>query len=214
MTRMTVSLAVSLVAFFSVIFVAVRAQPGDADLYTFLLTDGCTMPCWQHIQPGITTVDEALALLRTNPWISSASAGGTPADTRIYWKWNETSSTFAQTMISGPPDSYIYARDGMVHYIRLTTRIHYGNVRLVMGAPETGSFQPSTPSTYNRLYFHTAGYFGGRVAFDTNLVCPAKPSQFWNDPVVIIYNDGSYNAYRAMPKYNLIPWIFETNCIS
>jgi hypothetical protein len=201
-------------AFFSVVFAAVRAQPGAADLQAFLRSDGCAMPCWQHIQPGITTVDQALALLRANPWIRRALAGGTSADTRIYWQWSEQAPTFAGTMTALYPDSYLHARNGIISYIRLTTHIRYGNVRLVMGAPETGSFQPTTPSSFNRQYFHTAGYFEGRVAIDTNLVCPATPLEFWNDPVVVIYNDGTYNAYNAMPNYNLIPWIYESNCIT
>ncbi len=214
MLRVVAVLAIGMVALFGILFAAARAGSDDGELRAFLLSDGCNAPCWQGIQPGITTVDEAVALLQAHPWVSSAGAGGTPADTRVYWRWNEQAPAFAGTITALYPESYLYARNGIIRYIRLTTRIPYGNIRLVMGAPETGSFQPSTPSSFNRLYFHTAGYFGGRVAFDTNLICPATPPGFWNDPVVIVYNDGSYPTYSEMPAYNLIPWIYQSNCVT
>lgn len=212
MVRAVVALSAGLVAVFCAVFAASRTQPPGDDLREFLLTDGCPA-CWLGIQPGVTTVDEALTLLRAQRWIRNPKAGATTRNTQIIWTWSDEIPAFA-----GEPNtfnnSYIFARNNIVSYIRLTTRIPYGSVRLIMGEPQTGSLQPSTPSAYNRLYFHTAGYFEGRVAFDTNLTCPARPPEFWNDPVVIIYSDGSFNAYNAMPAYNLIPWVYENNCIT
>lgn len=212
MVRAAVSLSAGLIAVFCALFAASRAQPRSDDLRDFLVTDGCPA-CWLGIEPGVTTLDEALALLRSHPWVSRVSSGGTLTDTRVYWFWSEAAPAFARTTTE-IRESYLFARNNIIRYVRLTTRIPYGSVRLIMGEPQTGSLQPSTPSAYNRLYFHTAGYFEGRVAFDTNLACPARPLEFWNDPVVIIYSDGSFNAYNAMPVYNLIPWVYETNCIT
>src|SRR4051794_14630074 len=29
---------------------------------------GCPMPCWQGIRPGVTTGEEAIAILQAHPW--------------------------------------------------------------------------------------------------------------------------------------------------
>lgn len=212
LVRLVVALSAGLIALFCAILAASRAQSLSDDLREFLVTDGCTT-CWLGIQPGITTLNEAVALLQAHPWVSHVSSGGSSAESRIFWFWSEAAPAFAR-MTSDVRESYIVLQNDIVRYVRLTTRIPYGSVRLVMGEPQTGSLQPSTPSAYNRIYFHTAGYAEGHVAFDTNLACPARPPEFWNDPVVIIYSDGSFNAYNAMPAYNLIPWVYENNCVT
>lgn len=161
---------------------------------------------------GITTSSEVVAILEAHPWVRRVYLGGSRTDARIFWQWNGQEPDFARQLVSGFPNSYIYLYNNVVRYIRLSTRIPYGEVRSLLGAPVPGTFLPTTPNSFNALYFHTAGYLGGSVVFATNVSCPATPAGFWNDPVVITYNDGSYVSLSAMPPYNLIPWVSSSDC--
>lgn len=195
------------------VIAVIRAQPESADVRSFLAPpQDCAPPCWQGIQPGVTTGAEVITILEAHPWVERVYLGGSQTDARIFWQWNGQEPLFARQRSSGFPDSYITLYNNVVRYIRLSTRIPYGAVRTLLGAPDTGTFLPTTPNTYNTLYFHTAGYYNGGVVFATNVSCPATPASFWNDPVVVTYNDGSYVSYTEMPAYNLIPWVYESDC--
>ena len=211
--RPIVTLAALAALLFLCVIAVIRAQPEATAVRAFLSpTENCAPPCWQGIQPGITTSSEVVAILEAHPWVGRVYLGGSQTDARIFWQWNGQEPDFARQLVSSFPDSYIYLYNNVVRYIRLSTRIPYGEVRSLLGAPDSGTFLPTTPNSFNALYFHTAGYFGGSVVFATNVSCPATPAGFWNDPVVITYNDGSYVSLSAMPPYNLIPWVYESDC--
>jgi hypothetical protein len=56
---------------------AIRAQPyDDSELRAFLLPpEGCAAPCFMGIRPGVTTGDEAIAILERTGWIAQMDVG-------------------------------------------------------------------------------------------------------------------------------------------
>src|SRR5436305_9620486 len=74
----------------------VHGQRAHDDVRQFLApTPACAMPCWQGIQPGVTTIDQANALLSANPWIDTVQVVDQPPATYLYWKWSARKPEFA-----------------------------------------------------------------------------------------------------------------------
>jgi hypothetical protein len=195
--------------------VGLRALRDDANVQAFLLPpEGCAEPCWQGIQPGVTTAEQAIAILEAHPWVNRVISGRGAPSPRIYWQWNEQAPDFANDGMTGVPTSYLYVQDGIIRYIRLSTRLPYGEVRSLLGAPGNGTFVVGNPNSESAVYKHTAGYFGGLLVFDTEVSCPVNPSVFWNAPVVITYSDGSYPSLLSMPAYDLDQWAYQPPCKS
>lgn len=210
MKRIKLRLFGSMLALLVLIVFVTRAQPEDADLRAFLLPpDGCAMPCWAGIQPGVTTAEEAMAILRAHPWVRPEMVFETPA--QIVWAWDHQNPNAAK-YLSLNNRSYIAIRNGTVRYIRIMTTIPYGDVHMLLGAPDSGVFSVLYPNSTNSNYLHSAGYFGGSVVYDSDISCPVTPFQFWNAPVRITYSDGNYQTLSSMPDYNLMPGLYRKSC--
>ena len=196
----------------------IHAQPrGGDDVRSFLRpSDGCAMPCWQGIQPGVTTADQALAILRAHPWVSRVDGSWTRAPsgirfyTNIYWGWNGQQPAFIYNNFALSPP-YLHVRNNIVQYIRIPTGIAYGAARWIMGAPETRILSISIPNARPLRYDHSAEYFGGQVSFDTEITCPINPYAFWNAPVAITYGDGSV-AFAVLPPYDHSRQLYAQPC--
>lgn len=195
----------------ALVLFAARAQPEDTDLRALLLPpEGCFMPCWAGIQPGVTTVDEAMAILRAHPWVRAETVFSVP--TQIMWLWDYQHPSVAEYISPEFSASYIYVRGDIVRYIRVATTVPYGEIHTLMGAPSSGIFSIIYPHPTNPDYLHSAGYFGGSVVYDTDIPCPATPYQFWNAPVRITYSDGSYHTLYSMPDYDLTQRLYRKPC--
>jgi hypothetical protein len=205
--------AIALALVFAVALAAIRAQSrNDETLRAFLADTACTAPCLMGIQPGVTTPDKAIAILEAHPWVKRVMGEASSPAPRIFWQWSERAPDFLEKDASGLPTSYLYVQDGVIRYIRLQTDLTYGEVRLLMGAPGSGTFIVSSPNSTTPTYKHSAGYFGGLVVFDTETSCPINPSAFWNAPIVATYNDGSYPSLSSMPAYDLDHWLERRSC--
>jgi hypothetical protein len=73
--RLLFSSAILLTLLFAACIGIIRAQPYDnSDLSAFLTPpEGCPMPCFMGIRPGVTTVEEAIAILEAHEWIDTVS---------------------------------------------------------------------------------------------------------------------------------------------
>lgn len=160
-----------------------RARPyEDGGLRDFLLPpDGCPAPCWAGIQPGVTTVDEALLLLDAHEWIitprladnfqRSIGWGG------IYWTWNDQQPAFIDTTRI----SYLNARDGLIQVIELRVNAPFGEVLLVLGPPQRQSFATLTQT---RIIPHHA-YFDPLLTTESAVPCPITPTALYGAPVSV-----------------------------
>lgn len=55
---------------FTAILLIIHAQPyDDHELRQLLLPEGCPAPCFMGIRPGVTSMKEAVRLLRSNDWV-------------------------------------------------------------------------------------------------------------------------------------------------
>jgi len=196
----------------------VHGQRAHDDVRQFLApTPACAMPCWQGIQPGVTTIDQANALLSANPWIDTVQVVDQPPATYLYWKWSARKPEFAgDPHLLIPP--LMWGEGGVIQLIFIPTGLAYGEVSLLLGAPLHGSFQVSRYA--NSVAFaalpntrHVATYFGGQVNFDIQVSCPINLDRFWNAPVTITYvSTDLTNTMTSKLNYTLADWLYRQPC--
>src|SRR5262249_53188186 len=112
MKRIIALLSVGLVLVVLLASIGLRATQNDAALRVFLLPpEGCAMPCWLGIQPGMTTYDQAIEILEAHPWVGRVIAGPPAQATRIFFQWNDQAPDFADDDTAGVPTSYLSVQD-------------------------------------------------------------------------------------------------------
>ncbi|MEO8393954.1 MAG: hypothetical protein ABI700_13265 [Chloroflexota bacterium] len=192
-----------------------HAPPANDEAGRFVLSD-CAMPCWQGIQPGVTRIDDAILLLNSNPWVKGLQIVERPPSTYLYWDWSAVKPRFA-----GDPHALIppemWGQNGVIQLIFIPTSLAYGEVSLLLGAPNRGLFavsstpNPLTLATHPNTQ-HLAVYFGGSVSFGTRLVCPVNLDLFWNAPVSIAYIDDALVRSQSIFDYDLAHWLYSQPC--
>ena len=74
---------------FSATLLLIHAQPyDDHELRELLLPEGCLAPCLMGIRPGVTTMDEAVAILQANKWVAQIKKESNGFGDTIKWTWN------------------------------------------------------------------------------------------------------------------------------
>lgn len=147
----------------------IRAQPyDDAEMREFLLPpEGCDVPCWQGIRPGVTTVDEALGILNSLEWfgeIHDKSLG----ENVIYAYWNEPRPSFA--FDSGIATDISDTEDIVIN-INIHLNAPVARVRLALGTPQ----QQQLPSTNDGSFIRYTGvYLQGYSLITSQVSCPLR----------------------------------------
>lgn len=99
------------------------------------------MPCWQGIRPGVTTIAEAVRILKQHPWVdqvSDVNAGGAGSDAGlVYWSWSRRYPFAAHA--EGSSQGIIIGRNHIVEQIYLTTDLPLGAFWLHFGQPTGGT---------------------------------------------------------------------------
>ena len=140
---------------FMVVLMLFRAQPYDERENRQPFTqDKCTAACFVGIQPGITTVDEALERLASSGWTSDI-------DNRtinnvsgfISWKWSSQKPNW----ISGKVEGKIWATQKHIVQIVIYGDFQLGDTRLALGLPDQEVIDATEDR--NRVYsLYTASY--------------------------------------------------------
>ncbi len=138
MSRFYLRLTLIPIAIFTAILLLIRSLPYDAhELYQFLLPKGCPVPCLMGIRPGITTMDEAVAILEANSWVGQIEKESNGYSHTIKWTWNNqipkriiptSHGQISATQISGKL---------LVDTIMISSFLQLGEVYVILGPPDT-----------------------------------------------------------------------------
>lgn len=195
-----------------------QPRPADADLQAFLLAPhGCAAPCWLGIRPGVTTMDEALQILKAHPWVKRVVVLDRHLAHYVYWEWSDQAPAYVYDPARQSPPMLGVA-GGVIQYISLMTGLSFGEVWALWGQPEGGGFNVinnssplmtliSRPNTV-----HAAVYFGGQVFVQTQVFCPITPRVFWDAPVSIIFYNGDTAPSTYHHSYPLGDWYYSQPC--
>jgi hypothetical protein len=168
---------------------AIRAQPYDDHNLRALLAapDGCTAPCWQGIRPGVTTGTEASRLLETNAWVGNVDYYVDLS--ALVWEWSGNQPDWIDDRQRGVVSFDVRS----VKYIRIYTRITFGELWLALGEPEQNLIESSSSRSVVMVE-HNASYFDGTLhAIRNPLPCAFPISDYWGRRVEILlaYNRGA-----------------------
>jgi hypothetical protein len=171
-----IRLAALLTLLFGAVIGLVRAQPYDDPVIRAFLTppQGCDAPCFIGVQPGITPLNEAIAILESSGWIAEVEDSGRFHDLL----WNGQQPEF----IDDDALNYLMIRAGVVDSIRLRTRLRLGDVVALLGRPDD-SFSWLTGSGSGVFYAMIYTQLGVEVSGFAP--CPALRRQMWQMPVEI-----------------------------
>lgn len=126
----------------------IRAQPyDDAGLGALLLPPpDCSQPCWQGIQPNVTTASDAFTRMQQIGPIRELDRKLDTALGQIYWRWQQPSGYLN-------PDrnelAHIWIENNIVRNIYLPGFRSFAEVMLVLGQPD-------------QVYIFRDNFIGGR----------------------------------------------------
>lgn len=121
----------------------IRTQPYDGiNLRTFLTSlEDCPAPCFMGIRPGVTTEDEAVAILSEHAWVlwedESPMSFRTPF--QFSWQWTEA----APAWIDPQNAALVSVNNGVVAGLNIRTTITRAESLLAMGRPDQYRLLPN-----------------------------------------------------------------------
>jgi hypothetical protein len=154
----------------------VRSQPhDDRDLHALLTApDDCASPCFMHIRPSVTTMDDAFILLSRHSWVQQVQQSFNIALSRktIRWRW----SGVQPSVIDATAPGILYAdyRGERVAAIAVQTRIPLFYAPLF----EQPAFSLDAGSILEGNRLVVGGYYPDRAVWIyAPWQCPVE--QFW-----------------------------------
>ncbi len=184
MSRSLLTTAALLSLLFAVCIGFIRAQPNDdGELRAFLTPpEGCPMPCLMGIRPGVTTREEAIAILEAHTWIGEVSY---PQTESIIWQWNDLQPP-ALNPVQGDFAGYIRLNgDNIVLGITVPTRLRFGDISLLFDKPQL----------FDQRTIRVDG-----IDYTRSRFCIGNPPFYWHTPASIFAWDSSqFGGMRLGP---------------
>lgn len=213
------AVAVALTLGFALLIGAIRARAYDSDsLRRFFHAEGCPMPCWHGIQPGITPVDDAVRRLEAIPWVRSpldivSASGSLYGDTGyVRWRWDDSYPLPPDALV--PPLGMLIVEDSVVQQIYLTTYLQVGDVWLALGRPQGGTVDFVKESDAPMLVLNNAAYLDGALLVMSYTGCPMRRSDVWRSPTFLwLRHDRADLRFDPYPAYysRMIQWLRNGN---
>jgi len=197
MVRVVVRLALIWSAVMAVMVLLICAPRYDGSAVTSLFSAPCSlsMPCWQGIRPGTTTLNQALAILSTHPWIeqisevNSSLKSETSGTVLIYWRWS-AAYPFSDGVRTSHQQGIVVTDQGIVRQIYLTTNIPLGDLWLALGGTDARTLNGLNDQLRLRID-NTALFVSDGIAATASLYsdCLTDLSSFWQTPVYMWLRD-------------------------
>ncbi len=190
MSRYYLKVSVVTLLLLSIAMIIIRAQPYQENraLRALLAPEGCEMPCFMGIRPGVTTVDEALALLENNDWVTNVHT----SQSGIVWDWTGKQPDFIRTDMQ---PTIIYDPRNLVDLLWLYTSEPLGDMLITL--PEA----VNPPSGYSFLNKEGAAawnisYTQDKLSFVIEISCDQ-----WN----VLYGQSAivFASSISKPSYSM-----------
>lgn len=125
------------IAIFTAILIVIRTLPyDDHELRALLLPEGCPAPCLMGIRPGITAMDEAVAILQANSWVGYIEKESNRFSDTIKWTWSNRIPKWIIPTSHGEVQSAQNSERPFVDAITISNFLQLGEVYGVLGPPE------------------------------------------------------------------------------
>ena len=201
MTRLLLKAMFAVCFLLMIPMLLIRAQAyDDLDLREFLMPpEDCPAPCFMGIQPGITTIDEAVKILQAHEWVAevASTAFNRLGMQRIEWRWRDDVSPLLEPDDIPRSGGRLIADEGVVQYMEFLTRIRTGEAWLILGKAQnyTSLLQlggpiggPKPPKPITAIY--------PDIIFIAWTDCPYQRN-FWNARIEIVIAKSSEWLYEV-----------------
>jgi hypothetical protein len=199
MLRLIIKPLVLLVALSAVLIGVAYSQPADRSaLGVLILPDAaCRTPCWQGIEIGVTTRQQAMDLLEAHPWVAQVYQ----TSLAVTWRWNGSQPA----LFNGEKDGLLQIRGGLVRQIRIQTLIPFGDAWLLLGRPDDARIvQPVSRFSAYQIAAYNVG-----IQAISSMECPVTPENFWSGHITLgmgeIWSTEALNS-RSLNIYHIPFW--------
>lgn len=196
MTRSYFKFSIPLFLLFFIPLALSRALPyDDQNLRAAVMPQDCQMPCFMGIRPGITTVEEAVRLLRASPWVDKVTDDANTLGTNaITWTWSPHKPSFIKDRSSGLLLAHTTdAQINVVDIVRIKTTVSVGDMALLW-INDTAPIVSGPNGPRNEAYMQTTDYQNG-VRMWSAVHCPVTKLKFLDTQATLDF--GSQNTFSA-----------------
>jgi hypothetical protein len=213
--HLAMKLTLILVAAFAAAVTLLRVLSySSSDLHAIITPpENCAMPCWNGIQPGVTTVDEAVQILQADPTVSDYQV--TPG--KLSWWWNGDQPAAFDTSGRAFHGRMEYATVNgadRITSIVLDTTIPLGNVQLTLGSPDAitlHTIQPQDASQRAGIVY--VAHYDALSVF-TVLDCPMNVDDFWGSQAYVTFGTPALIFEGETFEVNSLPdWFFRDQAL-
>ena len=176
----------------------IQVQPPVVETMPVLLAppEGCPAPCFMGIRPGVTTMDEAVSLLKTNAWVDrmrledyQLDLRGVRANGWLSFTWSAAHP--AQIDPTVPGRIYFAQADRqsnaiLVESIAIPTLLRTYQVQQWFGQASSGMVGIDGDRRLNYIAVYPPGDLAAWVRISTELRCPASLMGYWDSHAEIM----------------------------
>ena len=205
MPRFYLRLALIPLVLFTAAALLIHSQPyTDRGLKAFVMPDNCVAQCLMGIQPGITTMQDAIQRLWQNPWIDRVTPlpnGEHP--TQIWWVWKDSAPDYLRKGHPYSDGQILISFSGKVGSVNFGTTLVAGDDVLMLGKPDEDGilFSPpllNTPDPNIPLMFEL-WYMKRHLAVSSTKPCPYY-TDIWHMPVNVgVMEFDLHSGLRTVP---------------
>jgi len=199
MLRLILKPLLLLVVLCAVLIGAAYSQPADLSaLGGLILPDAaCASPCWQGIEIGVTTRQQAMELLEVHPWVAQVYQTALA----VTWRWNGSQPP----LFNGEKDGLLQIGGGVVRQIRIQTLIPFGDIWLLLDRPDDARVvQPVSRFSAYQIAAYSVG-----IKAISSMDCPVTPESFWTGHITLGMGEGwsteALNS-RSLDIYHMPFW--------
>ena len=153
----------------------------DSELRAFLTPpEGCPAPCFMGIRPGVTTAEEAIAILNNSDWIRGNPQLNTQLST--HWPWSNQRSPWIDAQVDGA----LQVVDDKVDYLTIRTQLRVGDIMALLGQPDDKQFIPWAILYGPGSAYQYSAWYGetGLEIVTTSARCPINHRLFQSKTVI------------------------------
>jgi hypothetical protein len=178
LSRPLVVAALLFTLLFMLAIIAVRAQPyDDSELRALVMPKDCPMPCFMGIRPGVTTMNEAIAILEASEWVDVVdTVTGNPY--YVFWTWSGSQPSF----INPESEGTLLDDKGIVGYVDVQTNFPIGFALLHLGE----SYLTDSGATMSGVLVREE-YTDRYLEIFAFLECPVTRAHFVNAPMRVSF---------------------------
>jgi hypothetical protein len=165
------------------LFVLARPSEQDSGLRALVMPDGCPMPCFMGIRPGVTTAEEATQILKDSGWVSNLATPPQAASrvvNELIWQWNTSFPYLPEAIL--PYGNFVIFRDDIVDTILAGTSLSLADYNHLWDKPDHYLVEvlPQAALLYAYEYPEQQVRVMGLMA------CPYFPSVWWNATNIVL----------------------------